>query len=39
MSMLDFLIDRAGRQLEKKQRERLDEAKDEQRKDFHRQAI
>jgi hypothetical protein len=36
MSMLSFYINRAGDQLGKKQRDTLDAAKDELRKDFHR---
>jgi hypothetical protein len=36
MSMLSFYINRAGAQLSKKQRDTLDAAKDELRKDFHR---
>lgn len=36
MSMLSFYINRAGNQLGKRQRGRLEEAKDELRKDFHR---
>ena len=37
MSMLSFYINRAGDQLGKKQRDTLDAAKEELRKDFHRQ--
>ena len=37
MSMLSFYINRAGDQLSKKQRYTLDAAKDELRKDFHRE--
>ena len=36
MSMLSFYINRAGDQLGKRQKERLEKAKDELRKDFHR---
>jgi hypothetical protein len=37
MSMLNFYINRAGDQLGKKQKQTLEKAKDELRKDFHRQ--
>jgi hypothetical protein len=36
MSMLNFYINRAGNQLDKKQKNTLEEAKNELRKDFHR---
>ena len=38
MSMLNFYINRAGGNLGKKQRTTLEHAKDELRKDFHRDA-
>jgi hypothetical protein len=37
MSMLTFYINRAGEQLTKKQKGTLEKAKDELRKDFHRE--
>jgi hypothetical protein len=37
MSMLTFYINRAGEQLTKRQKGTLEKAKDELRKDFHRE--
>lgn len=38
MSMLNFYINRAGDQLGKRQKQVLEDAKDELRKDFHRES-